>query len=158
VGVSTNAYLFYGYCWQDEDYDFETDIDEVVKAMLVGRGMTDPWKEHYVGEQPYENYKAWAATPQGSVEEAAWYAAQEEAKAELGVDWGSHCSNDYSIPYLHIPQSQTTAYRGTAQPITEDLSVDPKWRERLDTFLSSQNIEPPEGENQPGWWLASYWG
>lgn len=157
MGTSTNGLLFYGYCWPDEDNDFETSMEEVVKAILVGRGMTDPWDAHYVGEQPYENYKAWAATPAGKDEEEAWHAAQRQVESELGVDWGFHCSGERSMPYLHVRGTETTAYRGSPRAITS-LEIGPDWKEKLDSFLASQGIEVPEGDNQPGWWLASYWG
>lgn len=153
MGQSTDAYLFYGYCWQDEYNDFDTDMDGVVKKILTQRGMTDPWEAHYVGEQPYENYKAWAATPEGSAE----VEAEKQVKSELGVEWDSRCSGDYPIPFLHISGTRTRASRGTAKPITS-VDVDPAWKGKLDAFLASQQIEAPEGENQPGWWLASYWG
>lgn len=36
--------------------------------------------------------------------------------------------------------------------------VDEAWSVKLDVFLEHLGVEPPEGENQPGWWVASWWG
>lgn len=158
MGQSTNGVLFYGYCWEDQQ-EFDTDRDAVVKAILAGRGHPDPWDAHYTGPEPYEAYKRWAATPEGREEVGAYRELRQKAEAELGVDWGEHCSGEYGIPYLYALGTEKTAYRGDREPVDPAaLAVDPAWRERLDAFLASQRIEPPEGENQPGWWLVSYWG
>src|SRR5581483_5549190 len=112
MGQSTDAYLFYGYCWNEyiEDLDFSTDMDEVVKTILTGRGMTDPWDVHYNGD--YEAYKRWEAVPENAAEVDAYRAATEQVKGELGVDWDDHCSDDYPMPYLYVTGTQTTASRG----------------------------------------------
>lgn len=153
MGQSTDAYVFYGYCWDDEDTEFATDMDEAVKAILAERGIADPWDEHYDGD--YEAYKTWKAA-NGSVV-AAFKAAKEAVEAELGVDWDSHCHHECSMPLLYVRGTKTTAHRGSPMPLTS-LAVDPTWKGKLDAFLESQDIEPPEGENQPGWWVASWWG
>ena len=43
------------------------------------------------------------------------------------------------------------------EPITS-LAVGDDWNAKLDAHLGAQGATPPEGENQPGWWLVSYWG
>jgi hypothetical protein len=153
MGQSTNGVLFYGYCWEDQQ-EFDTDMDLVVKAILKSRGRTDPWDEHYNGD--YQAYRRWA-DGEGREEVSAWYDAAKQVKQELGVDWDTHCSGDYPIPYLYAVGSEKTAHRGDREPVTS-LDVDPAWREKLAAFLSSQGIGAPDGDNQPGWWLVSYWG
>jgi hypothetical protein len=159
MGQSTDAMVFYGYCWPDEDTEFDTDLDEVVKAILASRGHADPWDAHYVGPKPFDAYKAWAATQEGAAEVESYRALKAAVEQELGVDWGSHCSGECSMPYLFIRDTEITANRGYPKPLDPgSFTVDPSWKGKLDAFLESQGIEPPEGENQPGWWTASWWG
>lgn len=151
MGTSTNAYLFYGYCW-NEEVEFEANIDEAAKAILAERGHVDPWND-YPGRDGAE---AWMAQNDAAID--AFHALMDEVKSELGVDWGFHCHHEYSMPYLFIPGIEVTAYRGSPEAAPDTSTVDPSWKPKLDAFLAGQGIEPPEGENQPGWWLASWWG
>lgn len=109
MSASTDAYVFYGYCWEDEDVEFDLDTAEGAETKL----------------------------------------------AEFGVAWDSHCSVSCSIPLLFVEGTQTIAFRGYPKPLTS-LDVDPSWKGKLDAFLDSQGIEAPEGDNQPGWWTASW--
>lgn len=149
--------LFYGYTWpvEGEDQDFETDMDEAVKVLLARRGHTDPWDEHYNGD--YEAWKAWAAENPETVD--AYRAAQRALKHELGVDWDSGCSYEQPAPYLYVVGTKTCSEWGDAQAVRPaDMTVGADWKQKLDAFLATQEITPPEGENQPGWWLTSFYG
>jgi hypothetical protein len=150
MGQSTDAIVFYGYCWHGEDQDFTADMDEVAETILKQRGRTDPWSSHPGGHAP-----EWVADNSTAID--AWHDAKEAVKAGFGVDWGTHCSDGCPMPYLYIPETEITARRGYPEPLTS-LKVDLAWKPKLDAFLQAQGIEPPEGENQPGWWTASYWG
>lgn len=157
MGYDPDGVLFYGYSWpsEGEGQDFETDMDLAVKALLGRRGHADPWDEHYSGD--YEAWKVWAAENRETVD--AYRAAKEAAKQELGVDWDSGCSHEYPAPYLYVLGSKTSAEWGDAQPIQPGgLKVGADWKQKLDAFLAMQEITPPEGENQPGWWLTSFYG
>jgi hypothetical protein len=109
VSASTDAYVFFGYCWEDEDVEFDLEAAEGAEAEL----------------------------------------------AKFGVSWDSHCSVSCPIPFLYVEGTKTTAWRGYPKPLTS-LEVDPAWQGRLAAFLESQGIDAPEGENQPGWWTASW--
>jgi uncharacterized protein YdbL (DUF1318 family) len=85
MGQSTDAMVFYGYCWPDEDTGFDTDLDEVVKAVLASRGHADPWDAHYVGPKPFDAYKAWAATQEGAAEVESYRALKAAVEQELGT-------------------------------------------------------------------------
>jgi hypothetical protein len=151
MGQSTNAVVFYGYCWDDEDAEFGTDMDETVKAILAERGYSDPWE----ARPESIDYRAYMAANQAEFDD--YRTAEDAVRVELGVDWGTHCHHECSMPYLFVRDTDTTAHRGFPRPLTS-LDVDPAWKGKLDAFLVSQDIEPPEGENQPGWWVASWWG
>lgn len=151
MGQSTDAYVFYGYCWDDEDTEFGTDMSETVKAILAERGHADPWD----GCPDGSNYRTYAAAHES--EFAAYRELEKQVEEELGVDWDSHCSDGCPMPLLFIPGTKTTAWRGSPRPVTS-IDVDPAWKPRLDAFLESQGIEAPSGENQPGWWVASWRG
>jgi hypothetical protein len=84
-----------------------------------------------------------------------WHELKKAAEAEIPVAWDTHCSTSCPMPYLYVKGTKVTAWRGTPRPLTS-LEVTPEWKAQLDAFLASQGIEPPTGENQPGWWTASY--
>lgn len=152
MGQSTDAHLFYGYCWDDE-VEFDTDMDEWAEAQLKASGQTDPWDSHPGGHRP-----DWVAENREAID--AWYDAKKALTDALTVDWGSHCSGECPFPYLFVRGTETTANRGYPKPVFPYQMAEPGigWKAQLDAFLESQGIDPPEGENQPGWWMASNWG
>jgi hypothetical protein len=151
MGQSTDAYVFYGYCWDDEDSDINTDMDEIAKAILAERGIVDPWE----ARPESIDYRAYMDANEAEFD--AYRAAMDAILAELGVDWDSHCHHECSMPLLYVQGTKITAHRGSPKPLAL-LEIDPTWQGKLDSFLESQGVEPPEGENQPGWWVASWWG
>jgi hypothetical protein len=151
MGTSTDAHVFYGYCWHGGDQDFSTDMDEVVGSILAADGHTNPWDVHYHGD--YAAWRAWA-DGEGREELEAYRALEEAVEDGLGVRWGSHCSGECPMPYLYVPGTRIVAWRGDPKPLSS-LAVDEAWKGRLDAFLESQGIEPPGGVDQPGWWVAS---
>lgn len=146
--------LFYGYSWPEEQA-FDTDLSTAVKELLKQRGHTDPWDLHYSG-----NYEVWTAWRDANpTEYDAWRTLVNATKAELGVDWSRGGSWEYPCPYLYVKGTEKSAEWGAAQPVlAEDLAVDAGWNAKLDGFLALQHIDPPAGENQPGWWLTSFYG
>lgn len=122
MGQSTDAILFYGYCWFDERGDFTADD--------------------------------WEASKQG--------------KDEFGVEIGSHCSCDYSIPFIYVSESRTTASRGHPESIDPERVAVPEitrqgWNVALRAFIAKHQIsleqpseygDAPQG---PGWFLVSNW-
>jgi hypothetical protein len=143
MGVSTDAVLFYGYCWDEEGVDIfngaladDTDWEDVV---LNRRGVANPW----------------AGANRDLLD--AWYVAQAAVREEFGVEVGTHCSGECPMPYLTPAGSARRSYRGHPQAIDPaSLTADPEWAAKLDRFLAEFGIERPQPA--PGWWLVSYWG
>jgi hypothetical protein len=116
--VSTDAILFYGYCWNDQ-----VDRDDVF------------------GPNFFDQYHAASLEP-------------------VAVDL--HCSDEYPIPYLYVPESRITAYRGLPQRLFFDEAnysqdVAHEWNQRLEAFTFSHGIDLSEAGG-PGWWMVSWWG
>lgn len=154
MGQSTDAYVFYGYCWDDEDAGIEADTDEAVKAILAERGHADPW-DSYPKTDGRAAGDAWVSENRAAID--AFRALKAAVEEEIGVSWDAHCSDSCPIPFLFVNDTKTTARRGYPKPLAS-LEVDPAWKGKLDAFLALQGVEPPTGENQPGWWTASWWG
>jgi hypothetical protein len=151
MGNSARAHVFYGYCWTEEVNDgFPDDMGEWAEAILKQRGHTDPWDSHPGGRAP-----EWVDANDAAID--AWNAARKDLIDAAGVGWGRHGTYDDDTPYLYIDGTRIVADWGDPQPVPA-VDVDPAWKGQLDAFLESQGVELPEGENQPGWWTASWWG
>lgn len=151
MGNSARAHIFYGYCWMEEvDDGFPNDMNEWAETVLKGRGHVDPRNGHPGGSRP-----DWVHENAAAID--AWSAARKELVESIGLGWNRHGTWDDGTPYLYVEGTRTVADWGDPKPMPSG-DVDPGWRPELDRFLASQGIEPPQGENQPGWWVASWWG
>lgn len=162
MGVSTDAILFYGYCW-DEEADLMDRIREGddnssgwAEVILRRRGEHDPWDGYPAGEGlPYAEKRAmqtaWIEDNRPSID--AWGEARKAVEREHPVSLGHHCSGECSMPYLAA--FSLCASRGYPKAV-ELPPVDPAWREALDAWLALFGIEKPQPE--PKWWLVSFWG
>lgn len=133
MGQSTDAYLFYGFCWDDEEELFE-DGDEWFDTLARKRG--------FVGEYvPYEITK--------------------EIQAEFDVSMDTHCHSEYRMPLVYVKGTMLQAWRGTPKAVPGGYLVNPStwmgWDTKLRAFCDTLGITPPEGQ-EPQWWLVSYWG
>jgi hypothetical protein len=158
MGVSTDAILFHGYCWDDETTLFED--GEWAEAVLKKRGVHNPWDDYPPEIERVPDYEQrrkageeWTAVNRSRLDD--WYAAKKAVEEEFGVEVGGHCSGDCSMPYVAIKGAGETAHRGYPKEVP-DLAVDPTWAAKLDRFLAEFGIEKPHPE--PKWWLVSYWG
>lgn len=159
MGTSTNAILFYGYCWEEETELFPgTDDWDWPKVILQNQGAKNPWDD-FVEAIPGEPYKkkearseAWRNKNRAALDK--WYEEKESIKESRGVNLDVHCSSDYPIPYLAAKGSETKSRRGSPEEIVS-LDVKPGWREKLDGWLAEMGVERPQAE--PKWWLVSYW-
>lgn len=134
MGQSTDAYLFYGVCFDvegegdiykadgycdDEDEDDDVDVD------------VESWEYRYrrlTGDDP------------------------SNAACEIGV----HCSNDYRMPFIAIQNTTRIASRGYPE-IINGLPFDDSWPAQVEEFCRKMGIvAKPDGP--PGWRLASWWG
>ncbi len=168
MGVSTNAVIFYGYCWEDEGIDLlegHGDIrgerPEWPEIVLRKRGGVNPWDAYpkEIEKLPYKERELcsaeWIAVNRRQIDE--WYAAKQAVEAEFGCDIEQHCSGDCPMPFITITGSGTMARRG--YPVAMDAwpLTDTAWDAKLQRFCDELGIAPPEGQ-RPGWWLVSYWG
>lgn len=142
MGVSTDGILFYGLIWDDE-YDFESVPD------------TYDWPEVIAKQRgiPFEDYLP--------------YDQRKPIEAEFGVNFGHHGSDGWSVPYIYVVESQTTAWRGSPQKIDKQfthaacLDTTTKtfdWNAKLDNFIAALGLEDDVADLERAWWLCSWWG
>lgn len=132
MGTSTNAILFYGYCW-----DWET-------HRLWPRGDDEcghEWKGRLA-----EKYMVDLDSDAG--------------QALIGIQScavGEHCSDRVPIPYVYVACTETIAWRGCPARIETDvpLTANQNWDAQLDAFCAELEIST-EGM-RAGWWLVSMW-
>lgn len=140
MGQSTDAILFYGYCWEDE----------TSKPWEIGKDSEDEDDEDW--EDRYARLKGLKrpSRPWEIIEEhSAHWAAERELVAVLPVQIDTHCS------FVAVKASKTRAWRGSPMEITS-LEVKPEWDAQLREFCQLMGIDV--GDQQPRWWLVSDWG
>ncbi|HSM79983.1 MAG TPA: hypothetical protein VLT57_20240 [Bryobacteraceae bacterium] len=77
------------------------------------------------------------------------------------VDEGWYGCDAQMGTYLSIKETEKTAGQFNPEPIDLgrlwlDQEANRNWRKALlDTFLFTVGVEPPVGDNQPGWWLVA---
>ncbi len=160
MGVSTDAILFYGYCWSEEGVELTPKDKEWEEAVLRSRGVVNPWDAYPPENErlPYPQNRtaadAWSAEHRAELD--AWYDAKEAVRTEFGCEIGRHCSGEYSMPFVCVSASEHRARRG--YPIQVDaLTVGDGWDEQLAKFMAAVGISKPDGQDGPRWWLVSYW-
>lgn len=184
MGQSTDAILFYGYCWDDElparalfdpswDEDEEDEDHDTTWAEFVAlkRGVTNPWasfppelnnwREHGLTYEEKEiRVKQWIDEHDAELD--ARRDAIKAIEAEFGCDIGWHCSSDYGMPYIFVKESEITASRGNPQKLVsiDELFNDETaglWDEKLSAFVAELGCASRLPQRHPGWWLVSYW-
>lgn len=151
MGVSTDAYLFWGLCADDE-----------VHWANIGREHDDPdyvededgdWEEAYAKRmglnpplEPYEEYK--------DKYPPFWEAVRKLVKKSgCRIDW--HCADEFAMPLVAVDESFVRVSRGCPAEIKEGaLGVKPEWEPRLRRFCGTMGIKWSE----PKWWLVSWRG
>jgi hypothetical protein len=171
MGVSTDAIVFWGYCWSEETelFDFRAEFGdrdiEWPEAILRRRGKSNPWDnapadlDRYLPGERYEQkearVKAWTDANRAALDE--WYKAGRDIEEEFGIELRFHCSDECSMPYLTLATARHLSHRGYPQELDPAALVPaPDWAAKLDRFLAEFGIEKPH--EQPRWWLVSYWG
>lgn len=180
MGESTDAILFYGYCWDDEtdrpweigsennspddddaDEDDKTDKDwkdryARTKGCLPpstafpGR-MVTPTRENGWSSTP----KDYSAEEQSIIDQhTAYWAAKRELVDAAVCCIDTHCSGECPMPFVAMKASQTTSWRGHMMEITS-LAVDPSWDAELAAFCATMGIKT-DGK-KVAWWLVSNW-
>jgi hypothetical protein len=158
MGVSTDAILFWGYCWKDEGDSIygaedepaeDEDSDEWEKRYAAAHGVTEP------AEAYPEKDSAPDAARIKKLHEAYWDKKRKLVERS-GCAVHVHCSYDYAVPYIAVEKSRTVAKRGYPEPIA-DIDVADGWEEKLRDFCKALGVKPPKGQ-KPRWWLVSLWG
>jgi len=183
MGQSTDAILFYGYCWEDEtsrpwtigaddvneddgrDEDEDEDDaedDEWEARYARGKGClppSTPFPERMV-KPTREN--GWSSTPKdySPAEQAiidqhtAYWDAKRTIVEAATCGVGTHCSGECPMPYVAVKASETIASRGNMEEITS-LAVDPAWDTELAAFCAAMGIKT--NGKKAAWWLVSNW-
>ena len=166
MSTSTNAYLFYGYTWDEEGYLFvcddpdadpDDDWDGWWHYVARHRGLVNPRDAYMCPDdlrytsRECEHYEVWLLANKAAID--AYDLATEAITAEAkGVYTSTHGALDYLIPYVFTKQH--TARCGCPTSIApEMLTVDPAWAEQLDRWFAVVELEKPHAE--PGWFLVS---
>lgn len=171
MGQSTNAVLFYGFCWTEEtstpwtigkdDYDDDDDEDWEERYARL-KGLVEPTVKF-----PERRAKDGYSTPKDSEytpeelaaknEHSAFWSAKHDLVAASVVEIDRHCHGDCPMPYVCIRKSQVTNYRGDMTVITPDtLKVGDDWDAQLAAFCDLMGIDIKD--MKPAWFMVSYWG
>jgi hypothetical protein len=173
MGVSTDAILFYGYCWHDEAHSlWKTDDDDDDSAedesdwetrYARSKGLSPPSAPFPERTVTPTRENGWSSTPKdySAAEQTIidQYKAYWEAKRKLVetasclVD--SHCAASCPMPYVAVRKSVTSSHRGYPNKITS-VDVDPTWNAALAEFCKT--LEVKIGNKKPSWWLVSNLG
>lgn len=172
MGQSTDAILFYGYCWDDEHVLFEEDEDSGEWAEIVAkrRGISNPWdfyrssgaeslQQGLLYAEQDAAFKSWEEEVGFETMLATWREEKNKIKAEYeGVAISSHCSCSYPMPYIYIESTELNARRGFPIEVTLDHITPPTadWDESLSRFVEDLDIDISEASG-PGWFLVSMW-
>lgn len=137
MGTSTDAILFYGYCW-----DEETD-----RPWTIGREDED--------DHPDEDWMDRYARAKGLIvdDRTDWSKMRELALAS-GCEVSTHCSHECPMPLVAVTASLIRSWRGHMNEV-KSLAVDPAWDRLLAEFCEVLGIRT-EGL-RAAWWLVSDW-
>jgi hypothetical protein len=141
MGTSTDAILFYGYCWDAEtDQPWTIDRDREDEG---GDIEDEDWRDRYV--------RVMGLIADG--DRASGARAYELTQA-LACEVSTHCSRECPMPLVAVTASLTRSRRGYMTEI-RDLAVDPAWDGMLAEFCRVMGIRVDR--LRPAWWLVSDW-
>lgn len=166
MGQSTDAILFYGYCWTEEtrrpwtigrDDEHADDDDGDWEARYAkALGVDEPTEEYPEtrdrrGQQRTDLTQA----EQAIVAKFAAYWDKQRALIEASAcEVGTHCSGDCPMPYVAIKASEIRSWRGHMNEV-KSLDVGHDWNVRLTEFCETMGIDV--AAMRPAWWLVSNW-
>ena len=178
MGQSTDAYLFYGYCWNEErdllhnDPNDETAWYEIIANREGHRSPYDLYRmsgrEAEDNQLPYAErsaaFQAWKEEVGFEDLYAEWKDVTDEIKSRYdGIDISSHCSCDYPMPYIYVVESEHRAWRGEGVQLDmeqwvrwQQPGVYSAWEQNLNKFVTDLGIDTSDAEG-PGWFLVSNW-
>jgi hypothetical protein len=169
MGQSTNAILFYGYCWDDEESkpwligreytDYEGTVDELEDwedrlARLTG--LKEPDVKFPDGKRDPKTYQTVYTPEEQKIVDlySAYWKVKRDAVAKFGVQVAWHCSCDCSMPYVCVTKSKITCHRGDMQEI-KGLEIGKNWNTKLKSFCELMGIDVKD--QKPKWWMVSMW-
>lgn len=167
MGQSTDAILFWGYCWTEEtsapwtigkdDEDNGDEDWETRWARAKGlNGPTEPFPE----TRDDRGRQVKLSPEQSAVMEKfiAYWAEKRRLAEAAGCVVETHCSADCPMPYVAIKASLTRAWRGSPHEIS-GLAAEPFWQAGIDEFCAIMGIKTDnaEGGGRATWWLVSDW-
>ncbi len=162
MSTSTNAYISFGieleegheFPWDDSNEDdwwvdvvhgyqppfrMYTDEGNYLPEHLDSRGNFDPKFDH-IRDKYYAHKRAF-----------------KDALPPLPVKLVNTCSADYPEYIIAVPGTVSSAWRGSPQQLNTDVVfyVD---QEKLKAYTDFIKKYMPELEDEPSWYLSSYWG
>jgi hypothetical protein len=139
MGTSTDAILFYGYCWdQEAHWPWMIDRDD------QDDHPDEDWMERYV--------RAKGMIVDGP-NRTDWSRMRELTLAS-GCEVSTHCSSECPMPLVAVSASLIRSYRGRMNEVKE-LAVDPTWDGLLAEFCATLGIRT--NGLRAAWWLVSDW-
>lgn len=153
MGQSTNAILFWGYTWPEEETSRPWEIGKDTDHDADEADDDSDWEGRYAA------LNGLPAPDNNDYSGQDWTDYWEEkrrllAKSNCVVD--THCSGDCPMPYVAITASHAVAHRGYPNELSNNhMTVMPEWREQIDSFCQLMGIPIPQTE--PRWFLVSDW-
>jgi len=142
MGVSTDAILFYGICFEElgtGEYPWEIGYDGYDEWMASLYGLEPPEGDYSEETRPkYNRY---------------WNEKQKILKG-TGLEIGYHCSDQYTMYYLTVKDSEIRAHRGYPESL-KTLEIGEDWDAKIRDFCERADFGKDENV---GWWLVSWWG
>ena len=175
MGQTTDAILFYGFCWNDEGESIfgeneDGENKEWFEVVAKRRDISSPWTMYRSSgaeasrrvlsyKEQDAAYKVWKDQVGFDALLDTWREELDKIKAEYGnIEVGSHCSCDYPMPYVYIEASKLIAWRGGPVEVTTDhFDADrDRWDADLARFVEDLDIDVSDAQG-PGWFLVSNW-
>lgn len=158
MGVSTNAYLYFGFDFfnPEDDEDGRPDWSDFPRAdgededehLDVGE-WEDVWAARVAGVMP-------PTVPYNKVNDKPYHEYWDRKRKVLELcpcEIGNHCSSEYPVWFVALKKASFSASRGDSKEI--DLpEITESDLQALRDFCKAMDITWQE----PKWRLASYWG
>jgi len=135
MGQSTDAILFYGYCWSSDG------------VQLIDESFDGDWEDAYVHALGFPE-------PDDAADQDTYWRKRIRLAARCPVEIDSHCSLDCPMPFIAIKKSLTRSWRGSMSKI-KSLAIGKGWNKQLRDFNNLMGINV--GNKKPAWWLVSNW-
>lgn len=164
MGVSTDAILFWGYCWTDEDrLPWMTDDDDESVDNTSDGGQDDPEERYAVAcgvprptvEFPENEHDNSAKAKAARAEYLEFWDKRDNVYKRAGCKLVYHCSDECTMHGVAITASVLEASRGNPEQV-KSLETYPEWEQKLAAFCDKMGINVKK--QKPKWWLVSYWG